>query len=83
MRMVECVRSESDIYAPVSGEVSAANGNVETAPEKICQHVYQTRISGRKLADKSELMSHAGCRTLSKADPSARSLRLRSYAIAS
>jgi glycine cleavage system H protein len=57
MRTVECVRSESDIYAPVSGEVYAVNGNVETTPGKICQHAYQARISGLKLALKPELTS--------------------------
>ncbi len=33
--VVESVKAASDIYAPISGEVVAVNGDLETAPEKI------------------------------------------------
>ena len=33
--VVESVKAASDIYAPVSGEVVAANGELSSAPEKV------------------------------------------------
>jgi len=37
---VELVKSASDIYAPVSGKVSAVNIDLDTAPKKINQNAY-------------------------------------------
>jgi hypothetical protein len=53
--VVESGKSASDIYAPISGEVSAVNGDLDTAPEKINENAYEAWIL--KLADKSELAS--------------------------
>jgi glycine cleavage system H protein len=55
--VVESVKSASDIYSPVSGEVSAVNGELDTAPEKINQDAYGAWIFKLKPADKSELAS--------------------------
>ena len=33
--MVESVKAASDVYAPVSGEVVAANGELSDAPETV------------------------------------------------
>ncbi|MGE5027550.1 MAG: glycine cleavage system protein GcvH [Betaproteobacteria bacterium] len=38
--VVESVKAASDVYAPVAGEVTAANGEVTDAPEKINQDAY-------------------------------------------
>jgi glycine cleavage system H protein len=33
--VVESVKAAADVYAPISGEVTATNGDLESAPEKI------------------------------------------------
>lgn len=53
--MVESVKSASDIYAPVSGKVSAINAQLDTAPEKINQNPYEAWIFKVEPADKSEI----------------------------
>lgn len=55
--VVESVKSASDIYAPISGEVSAVNGDLDTAPEKINQDAYKAWIFKLKPANKSDLAS--------------------------
>ena len=39
--VVESVKTASDIYAPVSGEITEVNGDLETAPEKINESPYE------------------------------------------
>jgi glycine cleavage system H protein len=55
--VVESVKSVSDIYAPISGEVSAVNGDLDTAPEKINLNAYEAWIFKLKPADNFELAS--------------------------
>lgn len=38
--VIESVKAAADIYAPLSGEVVAANGELADAPEKINQDAY-------------------------------------------
>ncbi|MDP2785393.1 MAG: glycine cleavage system protein GcvH [Sulfurimicrobium sp.] len=38
--VVESVKAASDVYAPLAGEVVAANADVESAPETINQDAY-------------------------------------------
>jgi len=38
--VVESVKAASDVYAPVAGEVIAANGDVEASPESLNQDAY-------------------------------------------
>ena len=38
--VVESVKAASDIYAPLSGEVVAVNGELDEAPEKINENTY-------------------------------------------
>lgn len=38
--VIESVKAAADIYAPVSGEIVAANGELADAPEKINQDPY-------------------------------------------
>ena len=39
--VVESVKTASDIYAPVSGEVTEVNGELEDAPEKLNESPYE------------------------------------------
>ena len=38
--VVESVKAAADVYAPIAGEVTAANPELESAPEKINQDAY-------------------------------------------
>jgi glycine cleavage system H protein len=38
--VVESVKAASDVYAPVAGEVVAANGDVESSPESVNRDAY-------------------------------------------
>src|SRR5438445_414730 len=38
--VVESVKAASDIYAPVAGEIVAANADVSTAPEKVNEDAF-------------------------------------------
>ncbi len=38
--VVESVKAASDVYAPVAGEITAGNADVEASPEKINQDPY-------------------------------------------
>jgi glycine cleavage system H protein len=38
--VVESVKAASDVYAPVAGEVIAANGDVEASPESVNKDAY-------------------------------------------
>jgi glycine cleavage system H protein len=53
--VVESVKAASDIYAPLSGEIIAANGELADAPEKINQDPYGAWIFKLKPSDASEL----------------------------
>ena len=53
--VVESVKAASDIYAPISGEVVAVNGDLETAPEKINESAYDAWMFRLKPSNPSEL----------------------------
>lgn len=54
--LVESVKAASDIYAPVSGEVIAANETLDDAPESINEDPFEGAwIAKVKLSDASEL----------------------------
>lgn len=53
--VVESVKAASDIYAPISGEVVAANAELESAPEKINADAYGSWMFRVKPADPAEL----------------------------
>ncbi len=53
--VVESVKAASDIYAPVSGEVVAVNGELESAPEKINEDAFEAWIFKLKPDDGAEL----------------------------
>ena len=51
---VESVKAVSDLYAPVSGEVTAVNGELATAPEKVNSEPHQAWMVKVKLSNPSE-----------------------------
>jgi glycine cleavage system H protein len=53
--VVESVKAASDIFAPISGEVVAANAELQTAPEKINQGPYQAWMFRIRPSDPSEI----------------------------
>lgn len=53
--VVESIKSVSDLYAPVSGEVVAKNSDVEGSPEKINQNAYESWLVKVKIKDNSEI----------------------------
>ncbi len=57
--VVESVKAASDVYAPIAGEVIAANGDLEGAPETINQDPYAAwmfKITPTNAADLDTLM---------------------------
>lgn len=52
---VDSVKSASDIYTPVSGEVMKVNEALSDAPEKINADAYESWLAELKLDDPSEL----------------------------
>jgi len=53
--VVESIKSVSDLYSPVSGEVVEANEELSDAPEKVNQDAYGSWIIKVKASDLSEL----------------------------
>jgi glycine cleavage system H protein len=52
---VESVKAVSDLYAPVSGTVTAVNGELATAPEKINTDAHSAWILKVELSNPSEV----------------------------
>lgn len=53
--VIESVKAAADIYAPVSGEILAANAELADAPEKVNQQPYETWLFKIKPQDGAEL----------------------------
>jgi glycine cleavage system H protein len=53
--VVESVKAASDVYAPVAGEVVAANGDVEASPESVNQDAYAAWLFKIKPADAGDV----------------------------
>lgn len=65
--VVESVKAASDVYAPVAGEVIAANAEVESAPESINQDAYAAwmfRLKPDNAADLDDLLDAAAYQAL-------------------
>ncbi len=61
--VVESVKAASDIYAPVSGEVVAVNGELDEAPQKINENAYEAwmfRLRPDNLAELDALLDSVG-----------------------
>jgi len=69
--VVESVKAASDIYAPISGDVVAVNGDLETAPEKINASAYDAwmfRVKPSNPAELKALLDAAGYQKLVEAE---------------
>ena len=55
--VVESVKAASDVYAPVAGEVTAANSAVESSPESINQDAYAAWMFKMKPANAGDINS--------------------------
>jgi len=53
--VVESVKAASDVYAPIAGEVLAANADVEASPESINQDPYAAWMFTLKPANAADL----------------------------
>lgn len=53
--VVESVKAAADVYAPVSGTVTAANGELDSAPEALNSDPYGTWIFRMKPDDAAEV----------------------------
>jgi len=53
--VIESVKAAADIYAPLSGEVLAANGELADAPEKVNQDPYAAWLFRVRPDDPAEL----------------------------
>ena len=65
--VVESVKAASDVYAPVAGEVVAANGDVEASPESVNQDAYAAwmfKLKPANPADVAELLDAAAYQKL-------------------
>lgn len=65
--VVESVKAASDVYAPVAGEVIAANGDVESSPESVNQDAYAAwmfKMKPTNPADVAELLDAAAYQKL-------------------
>jgi len=51
---VESVKAVSDLYAPVSGEITEVNGDLATSPEKVNTEPHQAWMVKVKLANPAE-----------------------------
>lgn len=65
--VVESVKAASDVYAPVAGEVIAANGDVEANPESVNKDAYAAwmfKMKPANPADVAELLDAAAYQKL-------------------
>ena len=53
--VVESVKAASDVYAPVAGEVIAANGDVEASPESVNKDAYAAWMFKMKPANAGDV----------------------------
>jgi glycine cleavage system H protein len=69
--VIESVKAAADIYAPVSGEIVAANGELADAPEKINQDPYAAwmfRVKPSTPGELGELLDAAAYQALADAE---------------
>lgn len=53
--VVESIKSVSDLYSPVTGEVVAKNTDLESSPEKLNEDAYGSWLIKVKIKDAAEL----------------------------
>ncbi|MGB9129730.1 MAG: glycine cleavage system protein GcvH [Thiobacillus sp.] len=65
--VVESVKAASDVYAPVAGEVIAANADVEASPESVNKDAYSAwmfKLKPANAGDVAELLDAGAYRKL-------------------
>ncbi len=65
--VVESVKAAADVYAPIAGEVTAVNPDLESAPEKINQDAYAAwlfKLKPVNATDLNNLLDAAGYQKL-------------------
>jgi glycine cleavage system H protein len=71
--VVESVKAAADVYAPISGEVTAVNPDLEAAPEKINQDAYAAwlfKLRPVNVTDLNNLLDAAGYQKLLESEES-------------
>lgn len=53
--VIESVKAAADIYSPLSGEVLAANADLDAAPQKVNEDAYAAWLFKLKVANPAEL----------------------------
>jgi glycine cleavage system H protein len=69
--VIESVKAAADIYAPLSGEIVAANGELADAPEKINENPYAAwmfRIRPSDTGELADLLDAAAYQRIADAD---------------
>ena len=69
--IIESVKAAADIYAPLSGEVLAANAELQDAPEKVNQDPYAAwmfRLKPENPAELATLLDAAGYQKVAEAE---------------
>lgn len=69
--VVESVKAASDIYAPVAGEVIAANNEVEASPDNVNKDAYNAwmfKLKPANAGDVAELLDAAAYQKLVKSE---------------
>ncbi|MCB9060657.1 MAG: glycine cleavage system protein GcvH [Halobacteriovoraceae bacterium] len=55
--VVESIKSVSDLYSPLSGEIIEVNNDIESSPEQCNQNPYDSWIIKIKLSNEDEVQS--------------------------
>ncbi|SCX38485.1 glycine cleavage system protein GcvH [Nitrosospira sp. Nsp1] len=69
--VVESVKAAADVYAPLAGEVTAVNPELESAPEKINQDAYSAwlfKLKPENAGDLNNLLDYAAYQKLLEAE---------------
>ncbi|BCT66620.1 MULTISPECIES: glycine cleavage system protein GcvH [Nitrosospira] len=69
--VVESVKAAADVYAPIAGEVTAVNPELESAPEKINQDAYSAwlfKLKPENTGDLNNLLDYAAYQKLLEAE---------------
>lgn len=69
--VVESVKAAADVYAPLAGEVTAVNPELESAPEKINQDAYSAwlfKLKPENAGDLNNLLDYASYQKILEAE---------------
>lgn len=69
--VVESVKAAADVYAPIAGEVTAVNPELESAPEKINQDAYSAwlfKLKPENTGDLNNLLDYAAYQKILEAE---------------